>query len=99
MSETDVDKYIATFPAETQEILQAVRAAIRRAVPDADEVISYRMQRSSSMASLSTSLLGKITLDCIRRLWVTSLWRKLLLRTLGQKEISSCQLTSPCQSL
>jgi uncharacterized protein YdhG (YjbR/CyaY superfamily) len=38
-----VDAYIAGFPAEVQAILQEVRATIRAAAPDADEIISYRM--------------------------------------------------------
>ncbi len=36
-----VDEYIASFPAEVQEILQGVRQAIHRAVPDAPEKIRY----------------------------------------------------------
>ena len=38
-----IDEYIATFPAETQKILQALRATIKAAAPDADEKISYQM--------------------------------------------------------
>lgn len=36
-----VDAYIASFPPETQRTLEAVRAAIRAAVPGTDEKISY----------------------------------------------------------
>lgn len=36
-----IDEYIAGFPAEVQQILQEVRAAIRKAAPDARETISY----------------------------------------------------------
>jgi uncharacterized protein YdhG (YjbR/CyaY superfamily) len=36
-----VDGYIAAQPAALQEILQRVRSAIRRAMPEAEEVISY----------------------------------------------------------
>ncbi len=43
MTKSDVDLYIETFTEEVQAILQSVRAAIRLAVPDAEEVISYRM--------------------------------------------------------
>ena len=39
----DIDGYIAQFPAEVQAILEKVRATIRRAAPDAKEVISYQM--------------------------------------------------------
>ncbi|MDB5139604.1 MAG: hypothetical protein JWR12_1520 [Mucilaginibacter sp.] len=35
--------YIATFPAEVQELLQQIRTAIQEAAPDAAEVISYGM--------------------------------------------------------
>lgn len=38
-----IDEYIALFPAKTQEILQQVREAIHNAVPNAKEVISYKM--------------------------------------------------------
>jgi uncharacterized protein YdhG (YjbR/CyaY superfamily) len=39
----DIDSYIAQFPAAIQAILQKVRATIRHAAPDAEEVISYMM--------------------------------------------------------
>ncbi len=39
----DVDKYIAGFPKDVQEILQKIRVTIRKAAPDAAETISYRM--------------------------------------------------------
>ena len=38
-----IDQYIATFPEETQKILQELRAAIKAAAPDAEEKISYQM--------------------------------------------------------
>src|SRR5579859_7211873 len=38
-----IDEYIATFPEDTQEILQGLRATIRAAAPDAEERISYQM--------------------------------------------------------
>ena len=40
---TSIDAYIAEFPAETQAVLQAVRALIQTAAPDATETISYAM--------------------------------------------------------
>src|SRR5260370_33111088 len=46
MAKTDfksVDEYIATFPEATRAILQRVRRTIRKAVPTADEVISYQI--------------------------------------------------------
>lgn len=36
-----VDDYIASHPPATQRVLQQVRRAIRRGVPQAEEVISY----------------------------------------------------------
>ncbi|HEY5903226.1 MAG TPA: DUF1801 domain-containing protein [Anaerolineales bacterium] len=36
-----IDEYIAAFPAETRDRLQAVRATIREAAPRAAETISY----------------------------------------------------------
>jgi uncharacterized protein YdhG (YjbR/CyaY superfamily) len=38
-----VDEYIAAFPPDVQEILQRVREVVRKAAPEAEEVISYRM--------------------------------------------------------
>jgi uncharacterized protein YdhG (YjbR/CyaY superfamily) len=46
MAKTDfksADEYIATFPTETQQVLQEVRAALKAAVPEAEEVISYQI--------------------------------------------------------
>ncbi len=39
----EVDAYIAPFPAKVRAVLKKVRATIRRAAPDAEEVISYQM--------------------------------------------------------
>jgi uncharacterized protein YdhG (YjbR/CyaY superfamily) len=38
-----IDEYIATFPEDIQAVLQALRATIRAAAPDAEEKISYQM--------------------------------------------------------
>jgi uncharacterized protein YdhG (YjbR/CyaY superfamily) len=46
MAKTDfksVDQYIATRPDAVQAILERVRSAIRKALPDAVETISYQM--------------------------------------------------------
>ena len=37
----DIDEYIAGFPKDVQQILQKIRAAIAKAVPDAEEAIKY----------------------------------------------------------
>lgn len=39
----DVDGYIERFPPDVQRRLQQVRSTIRKAAPDAREVISYQM--------------------------------------------------------
>lgn len=38
-----IDDYIALHPADVQEILGKIRATVRKAAPDAEERISYRM--------------------------------------------------------
>lgn len=38
-----VDAYLASLPAPTRSILREVRGHLRRALPKADEVISYQM--------------------------------------------------------
>ena len=40
---SSIDAYIAMFPADVQKKLQAIRAAIKAAAPQATEKISYRM--------------------------------------------------------
>jgi uncharacterized protein YdhG (YjbR/CyaY superfamily) len=39
----DVDTYIEGFPGETRKLLEQLRTTIKRAAPDAKEVISYQM--------------------------------------------------------
>lgn len=36
-----IDEHIANFPRDVQEILEKVRATIRKAAPDAEETINY----------------------------------------------------------
>jgi uncharacterized protein YdhG (YjbR/CyaY superfamily) len=46
MAKTDfrsVDEYIASQPVAAQGVLQRVRSAIRKAVPEAEETISYKI--------------------------------------------------------
>lgn len=38
-----IDEYIATFPEETQKILEELRATIKASAPDAEEKISYQI--------------------------------------------------------
>ena len=40
---SSIDAYIASFPEETQALLEAMRATIRAAAPEAEEKISYQM--------------------------------------------------------
>ncbi len=39
----EIDTYIAAFPQETQVMLEQLRATIKKAAPQAKEVLSYRM--------------------------------------------------------
>ncbi|TKC08559.1 iron chaperone [Pedobacter frigoris] len=39
----NVEEYISGFPEEVREILEQVRAAIRKATPEAEETIGYAM--------------------------------------------------------
>ena len=39
----DIDEYIASFPRDVQKLLEQFRATIRKAAPEAQEVISYGM--------------------------------------------------------
>ena len=39
----DIDAYIAGFPEHTRALLTQMRETIRKAAPEADEVISYQM--------------------------------------------------------
>ncbi|MBI5541420.1 MAG: DUF1801 domain-containing protein [Bacteroidia bacterium] len=39
----NVEEYITTFPADTQILLIKLRATIKKAAPEAEEVISYNM--------------------------------------------------------
>jgi uncharacterized protein YdhG (YjbR/CyaY superfamily) len=43
MRAANIDQYIAAQPAASQLALQRVRQAIRKALPNAEEVISYNM--------------------------------------------------------
>ncbi|MFO1065288.1 MAG: DUF1801 domain-containing protein [Pirellulales bacterium] len=43
MNSPEVDVYIDSFPEATRKILTKIRDTIRKAAPDAEEVISYRM--------------------------------------------------------
>ncbi|MBO9682060.1 MAG: DUF1801 domain-containing protein [Flavisolibacter sp.] len=38
-----VEQYISSFPQNVQQVLKEVRTCIRKAVPEAEEVISYQM--------------------------------------------------------
>ena len=40
---TTIDEYIADFPRDVQPLLEKVRAAIKKAAPDATEAISYEI--------------------------------------------------------
>ena len=40
---TSIDEYIASQPAAARKVLKSVRATIRKALPGAEEVISYQI--------------------------------------------------------
>jgi uncharacterized protein YdhG (YjbR/CyaY superfamily) len=42
-SDPRVDAYLAALPADQRQLLEDVRAAVRRVVPDAEDTISYDM--------------------------------------------------------
>jgi uncharacterized protein YdhG (YjbR/CyaY superfamily) len=39
----NIDEYIAGFPKDVQEVLEKVRATVRKAAPEAKETIKYQM--------------------------------------------------------
>lgn len=39
----NIDEYIAGFPKDVQEILETIRTTVKRAAPNAEEGISYKM--------------------------------------------------------
>jgi uncharacterized protein YdhG (YjbR/CyaY superfamily) len=39
----NIDEYILGFPEKVQDILQKIRLTIKKAAPEAEEVISYQM--------------------------------------------------------
>ena len=43
VNNSDIDKYIASCPPDVQKFLHQLRETIRRAVPEAEEIISYQM--------------------------------------------------------
>lgn len=43
LNPASIDEYIQAFPSEIQSILQSIRTTIRKAAPEAEEIISYRM--------------------------------------------------------
>ena len=43
LQSSDVDDYIASHPAEIRKNLELIRKTIRKAAPEAEEVISYSM--------------------------------------------------------
>ena len=41
----DIDEYIASFPKDIQEILEKLRTTIRKAAPDAKEIMNRSIQK------------------------------------------------------
>lgn len=42
-SSKNIDEYISLFPADVKAILEEIRSTIRKAAPDAQETITYKM--------------------------------------------------------
>ena len=58
-----VDEYIAAQPEKVQNILKQLRSTIRKAVPGAEETISYKSPRTNcAMDRCSTLPLGRGTI-------------------------------------
>lgn len=49
---SSIDEYIATFPPEKQSLLGTMRATIKAAAPDAQEIISYNMPAFAQYGNL-----------------------------------------------
>ena len=47
-----ISEYISLFPRDIREILEMVRRTVRRAAPDAEETISYRIPAFKSNGAL-----------------------------------------------
>jgi uncharacterized protein YdhG (YjbR/CyaY superfamily) len=62
----NMDKYIAGFPKQVQELLQKLRATIRKAAPEAEETINYAIPTFILKGNSSILLLSKIISDSIR---------------------------------
>jgi uncharacterized protein YdhG (YjbR/CyaY superfamily) len=41
----DIDEYIASFPKDIQEVLEKLRTTIRKAAPDAEEIMNRSIQK------------------------------------------------------
>jgi uncharacterized protein YdhG (YjbR/CyaY superfamily) len=39
----DIDSYIASFPEDTRALLEQIRSTVRKAAPEAKEIINYGM--------------------------------------------------------
>jgi uncharacterized protein YdhG (YjbR/CyaY superfamily) len=48
----NIDEYIADFPDGVQEVLQKVRTTIKKAAPQAEETISYKIPTFKLMGNL-----------------------------------------------
>ncbi|MBK6652003.1 MAG: hypothetical protein IPG42_21340 [Betaproteobacteria bacterium] len=62
-----VDDYIAGFSPEVQRMLQAARQVVRRAAPDAEEVISYQIPPTGRRESWCTLPPSRSTLAFTHR--------------------------------
>ena len=61
MPPRNVDEYIGGFSPEVRSILEKIRATIREAAPDAEEIISYQIPAFTLKGILSILRLSRTT--------------------------------------
>jgi uncharacterized protein YdhG (YjbR/CyaY superfamily) len=96
MAKTDfqsVDEYIAAQPETVREVLERVRSAIRQALPDAEEIISYQIPAFKLHGgSCSISLGGGGTTRSIPR---TISWSRLSRDELAPYKVNKATIRFP----
>src|SRR5215467_2023557 len=94
----DIDGYISQLPADVQAILQEVRRTIRRAAPDAKEVISYQMPAFRQHGILVYFAAWKQHIGLYPPISGDKALRNLSLATPGRKAIFNFRWTRRCLS-
>jgi uncharacterized protein YdhG (YjbR/CyaY superfamily) len=47
-----IAEYLASFPKDVQQVLRAVRTAVRKAVPKAEESLSYNIRLAAGVGGV-----------------------------------------------